>query len=148
MEGFSAIIEMPRGDTRRRHFSFEDKSLLLDLGPIPEIMGGGIMPEAYGFLEGVMNKTEGDEVDVVVFSESEYKPEDKLKIFPIGVIIRSDGDHKVLAVDESLRGKMSDLEDIPEEKMKPVVDFFGAVHPISEIKGRQEAEGYIASCLQ
>jgi len=146
MDGFSAIIEMSKGDTRRRHFSFEDKSLLLDLGPIPEIMGGGVMPEAYGFLEGIMNKTEGDEVDVVVFSEREYKLEDKLHVFPIGVIIRSDGDHKVLAVDDGLRGKISDLQDMPGERMRSVSDFFGAVHPISEIKGKEEALEYIESC--
>lgn len=146
MNGFSAIIEMPRGDTRRRHFSFDDKSLLLDLGPIPEIMGGGVMPEAYGFLEGIMNKTEGDEVDVVIFSEREYKPEDKLLIFPIGVIIRIDGDHKVLAVDDGLREKIPDIKSVPEDRMNVVSDFFGAVHPISEIKGKEEALEYIESC--
>lgn len=144
--GFNAVIEMSKGDTRRRHFSSEDKTLLLDLGPVPKIMNDGIMPEAYGFLDGIINKAEGDEVDIVLFSNKEYLSSEKVVVFPIGIIIRSDKDHKVLAVDDSLQKSITDLKDIPDSRMKPVLRFFGAVYPIVDLKGKREALEYIDSC--
>ena len=51
------IIEIPKGDDRRRHLKW-DKSGFVDLGPIIEKIpvNGGIMPVDYGYIPGTENR--------------------------------------------------------------------------------------------
>ncbi len=67
---FQAIIEMPEGDTRRRHMA-HDHSGIVDLGLLKDKVpvNDGIMPINYGFIPHTKNSVEGDELDVIVFSE-------------------------------------------------------------------------------
>ena len=75
-----AIIEIPKGCDRRIHFS-QEKNDFVDFGPIREKIpvNGGKMPVAYGFLEGIMNEKEEDEVDVLIFSKKDLKTGDKIE---------------------------------------------------------------------
>jgi len=71
-----ATIEIPKGSDRRIHMSY-DKSGFVDLGPIKDQIpvNEGVTPVCYGYIDGTLNKKEGDEVDVIVFSnKSPRKP--------------------------------------------------------------------------
>lgn len=142
---YSAIIEMAKGESRRIHMSY-DNTGFIDLGPIKEQipLNNGIMPVHYGYIEGTLDKKEGDNVDVIVFSDRLYKTGDRLSVEVIGMLTREDGDHKVVAVDDSLRFK--DFSEISSSENKLILDYFGFKSKIVSIDGTFQAEEYIKSC--
>lgn len=142
-----AIIEIPKGCDRRIHLQY-DKSGFIDLGPTKEKIpvNEGIMPVHYGFIADTLNAKEGDEVDVLVFSNKDFKTGDEVEVRIIGLIKRADEDDKVIAVDDSLP-EINQWADIPEAERKSVEEFFSYHHPIVAIVGKAEAEEYITSCL-
>lgn len=140
---YTAVIEIPKGDDRRRHLNY-DKTAIIDLGPIRDLIpvNDGIMPIDYGYLEGTKNPVEGDEVDVVIFSRTQRKSGDKIEAFPIGLIRRDDGDDKVIAVDQK-NSTITSWEDIPKEERDIILSYFGYNHKILSIENSESAEAYI-----
>lgn len=97
-----AIIEIPKGDDRRRHLK-NDKSGFIDLGLIKDIIivNDGIMPVHYGYIPETLNEKEGDEIDVLVLSDKSLEVGQEIEVDPIALIRREDEDDKVVAIDES-----------------------------------------------
>ncbi|MEI8103386.1 MAG: inorganic diphosphatase [Candidatus Moraniibacteriota bacterium] len=143
-----AIIEMPKGDIRRRHLNYE-KSGMIDLGLIFDVIpvNDGVMPVAYGYISGTLNEEEGDEADVLVFSEQAFEVGQEVEVELIGLIRREDGDHKVLAVDGTNK-RIQDWTDVPKEERKIIEEFFSYHHKITAIEGAEEAEKYVNSCRE
>lgn len=141
---YIATIEIPKGSDRRIHLSY-DKSGFIDLGPTKEQVpiNDGIMPVHYGFIDGTLNKKEGDEVDVIVFSEKSYNTGDKVEIEILGLLRREDGDDKVIARDSTVPDSV--FENLPESDKKLILDFIGYKSPIVEIAGKQQALELIES---
>ena len=141
-----AIIEMPKDDTRRRHLK-EDKSGMIDLGLIRDVIpvNDGVMPVAYGYIPGTLNVAEGDEVDVLVFSEQIFEIGQDVEVELIGLLRREDGDHKILAVDKTF-SMVRKYSDIPEMERSMVEKFFSHHHKIVAIEDNKEAEKYVESC--
>jgi len=145
----TAVIEIPKGDTRRRHldeakagtdnWTLED---FIDLGPIKDRIpvNEGVMPIHYGFLKNTWNKDERDEIDVLVLSSRTFKPGDEIEIEPTQLIIREDGDHKVVASDATLVGT---LDELPPHEREVVYSYFRYTSPIIEVLGKRETEAYI-----
>jgi len=142
---YIAVIEMGKGETRRIHLKY-DGSGFIDLGPIKDQIpvNEGIMPINYGYLENTLNPIEKDDVDVVIFSNKLYKTGDKVEVEIIGMFNREDGDHKVLAVDDSM--KIESFEDILPTERESLLDFFGYKSKIVSISTKDEALEYLASC--
>jgi len=138
-----AIIEMPKGDTRRRHMKY-DKSGFIELGLIKDVIpvNDGIMPVHYGYIPETLNERESDEVDVLIFSEKETKVGEKIDVQPIALIQREDGDDKVVAVDDSMK-ELHVWNDIPESVRKVIVDFFGYHSKIVSIEDAGDAIYYV-----
>jgi inorganic pyrophosphatase len=136
-----AIIEIPKGDGIRRHFK-KTKDGFVELGLIKEIIpiNDGLMPIAYGFIPNTLNSGDDDELDVIVYSEKDFHVGEKVNITAVGIILREDNDHKVIAVEEYSN---INWNDIPEDEKKLIVDFMGFNSPISEIKGSTDALEYI-----
>lgn len=138
-----AFIEIPKGDDRRRHIKY-DKSGLIDLGPIKDVIpvNEGIMPAHYGFIKDTVNKEEDseheEELDVLVFSSRDLKPADEVFIKPIGLIKREDKDEKILAVEIDFCDYNS-WADIPLTEQEIIKDYFGYKSPIIEIVDEAEA---------
>lgn len=138
-----AIIEMPRGDTVRRHLKF-DGTGFIELGPIKDVIpvNDGIMPVHYGYLPGTRNPEEGDEIDVLVFSDGDTQVGQEMEIRPIAIIRRSDGDDKVVAV-----GAEKDADfgwsDVSENERSVVEAFFSHHHDIVSIDDAATAQAYI-----
>jgi inorganic pyrophosphatase len=145
-------IEMPKGDDRRRHLSY-DKTELLDLGPTKKVIpvNEGKMPIAYGFAIGTLQKDESaknpdeipDEVDVLLYSYVEFKVGQKTKAVPIAFITREDDDHKVVAVDSTTKGKIKKWDDIPSKERDLILKYFGYKSPIKLIENAKVAVEYI-----
>ena len=139
---YIAIIEIPKGSDRRIHMSY-DKSGFIDLGLIKEHVpvNEGVMPVHYGYIEGTVNKEEGDEVDVIVFSNKPYNTGDKIEIEILGSLVRKDGDHKIIAHDTS--ESESVFKDLSEMDRKLIMDYMGYKSPIVSVDTREQALEYI-----
>jgi inorganic pyrophosphatase len=139
------IIEIPKGCDRRIHLH-DDKSVFIDLGPIKDEIpvNDGVMPIAYGYIEGTLNKEENDEVDVIVFSSKAYNTGDKIDAEIIGMLTRKDADHKVIASGES--STIKTLNDIPADELNLILKYFGYKSEIVSIDSKELAEDYIKSC--
>ena len=138
-----AVIEIPKGDDRRRHIKY-DKSGFIDLGPIKNVIpvNNGIMPVHYGYLPETINEKERDEIDVIVFSKNAAGIGQEINIRPIALLQREDGDDKVVAVDATIPGA-KEWEDVPERERKLVKEFFGYKSKLTGVDGKEEAEKYI-----
>jgi inorganic pyrophosphatase len=138
-----AIIEMPKGDTRRRHFKF-DKTGFIDLGPIKDIIpiNDGVMPVNYGYLCNTLNVDEGDEIDVLILSENIFRVGEEVEVEPIALINRADGDDKIVAIDNSIKN-IKAWEDIAESERKIIEEFFSYHHEFKSIDNAKAAKKYI-----
>ncbi|KKQ78907.1 MAG: Inorganic pyrophosphatase [Candidatus Daviesbacteria bacterium GW2011_GWA1_38_7] len=139
-----AIIEIPKGDGRRRHLK-QDKSGFIDLGPTKDVIpvNDGIMPVHYGFIQGTVNEAEKDEVDVLVFSDKKLVVGEEVPITPIALIRRADGDDKIVAADSTTQRRFKKWEDIPKKERELVTQFFSYHHKFLSIEGKKEAVEYI-----
>ncbi|MEI6835578.1 MAG: inorganic diphosphatase [Candidatus Falkowbacteria bacterium] len=137
-----AIIEMPQGDTIRRHFKF-DKTGFIDLGPIKSVIpiNDGIMPVNYGYIVGTLNSGEGDEIDVLIFSNNILSVGQEVEFEPIALISRADGDDKIVAVDKTVDFKS--WFDIPKSERELIENFFSYHHEFKSIENADVARQYI-----
>jgi len=138
-----AIIEIPKGDNRRRHLN-NKKAEFVDLGSIKDVIpiNDGVMPVDYGYIPETLNKKEEDEIDVIILSKKKFIVGQEVKIEPVALIRREDGDDKVVAVDET-RQSIKIWSDIPENERKLVEKFFSYHHKLVSIDGADEAKEYI-----
>ncbi len=138
MQEYTATIEIPKGCDRRIHMSY-DKSGFIDLGSIKEQIpiNEGVMPVHYGYINNTINKIEGDEIDVLVFSNKDFKTGDQVEIKVIGMITRADGDHKIIAIDETVDDEV--FNSLPEQEKKLILDYFGYKSPIISIDSKESA---------
>lgn len=139
---YKAVIEIPKGCDRRIHLSYDGINFI-DLGLIKKEIpiNDGVMPVHYGFIENTINKVEKDNVDVIIFSNRSYKSEDKIEIEIIGMLNREDGDHKVIAIDDSLNIKSFD--DIDKEDKKIILEYFGYKSKIISVDNIELALKYV-----
>lgn len=143
---YIATIEIPKNSDRRIHKGYENhiKGKFVDFGPISEKItaNSGRMPVAYGFIENTRG-TDGvpDEIDVMVFSENELKTEESVEVTPFAIMVRQDGDYKILAHDNTM--VFISFDEIPIETQKILLEFNGFKLPIIEIKNKEEAILYL-----
>ena len=137
------IIEIPKGDNRRRHIK-QNKSGFIDLGPIRDIIpvNNGIMPIDYGYIPETLNEKEGDEIDVLVLSDKKLKVSQEVEVQSIALIRRDDGDDKVVAVDETKRS-IKRWIDIHKEERELIEKFFSYHHKFKAIEDAEIARQYV-----
>ena len=137
------IIEIPKGDDRRRHLKY-DKSGFVDLGPIRDVIpvNEGIMPVHYGYIPETLNKKEGDEIDILVMSDEIMKVGQEIEVEPIALINREDGDDKIVATDKT-RNLVKNWDDIPEDERKLIESFFSYHHKFRSIEAAGTAREYV-----
>ena len=134
---YQAVIEIPKGDTRRRH-KRQGGEELVDFGPITIPINGGVMPIHYGYIIGTLNTEESpaEELDVLIFSDKKLAPADRLEIRPIALLMREDNNHKVVATDDT---NSREWTDIGEEERKLLLDYFSYNYKIVKIASGEEA---------
>lgn len=138
-----AIIEIPKGDDRRRHIKY-DKSGFVDLGPIKDIIpaNNGVMPIHYGYIPNTLNVGEGDEIDILILSEKSFKAGQEIEVEPIALIKRADGDDKIVAIDDTIKNIKS-WEDVSKNEQKLIEDFFSYHHKFNSIENAEVANLYV-----
>ena len=143
IEMINIVIEIPKGDNRRRHLKY-DKSGFIDLGPIKEKIpvNDGIMPVHYGYIPGTQNMAEKDEVDALLISEKTFRVGEEITIRAIALLRREDVDDKIVAVEPDAQGLTWD--DVDAVTRKIVVDFFGYTSKIISIESSETAVQYIS----
>ena len=137
-----AVIEIPKGNDRRWHLNYA-KTATEDFGPIKEKIpvNDGVMPVAYGYLQNTENEAEKDNVDVLVFSTKDFAIGEEASVVPFGYLHRADGDHKVLAADDTV--SYEKWSDIPVVERELIFAFFGYNHKIEKVEDKEAAEEYI-----
>ncbi len=150
---YIATIEIPKNSPRRIHKTMQDdeagryrKGDFFDFGPISEKItaNNGLMPLVYGFIENTTGSDgEGDEVDVMVFSEKEYNTGDSFDVTPFAMMMREDGDFKVLAHDDTMQ--INSWDEVPTDMQKTLMEFNGFKLPIVEVKNAEETIKYLES---
>jgi inorganic pyrophosphatase len=151
LKNVEVFIEMPKGETRRLHLGY-DKKGFVDLGQIKNVIpvNDGIMPIAYGFIMGTLQTEESeknpneipDEIDILVYSKKSFKVGEITRAVPISMLVIENGDHKVVAVDETTSSTKK-WEDIPADERDLLIRYFGYKSPIVKINGAKEAYAYI-----
>lgn len=138
-----AIIEIPKGDDRRRHLK-NDKSGFIDLGPIKDIIpvNDGVIPVHYGYIPETLNEKEGDEIDVLVLSDHALKVGQEVDVEPIALIKREDKDDKIVAVDKTKK-LIKNWNDIPEDERILIENFFSYHHKFVSIENSEVARQYV-----
>ena len=140
----TAIIEIPIGCDRRIHMAYDGRGFV-DLGPIKEHIpvNEGVMPINYGYINGTLNKEDDDEVDVIVFSKNTFVTGDAIEIEVLGMITREDGDHKIIARDETEVDTV--FETLSNSEKDLILGYIGYKSPIISVDIKACAVEYINS---
>lgn len=79
----------------------------------------------------------------MIFSEKEFKTEDSIEVTPFAMMMREDGDYKVLAHDDTMQ--IDSWDHVPVDMQKTLMEFNGFKLPIVEVKGKEETIAYLES---
>ncbi len=106
------------------------------------------MPAEYGYLPGTRNPADGEPVDVLVVGYGPSFPGCRYQVRPIGLLLRGDGDHKVLAVPHTAEylSPLCDIGEVAAELLEAIEAWF---RPYFELLGWRDAlwaEEWIAVC--
>lgn len=117
-------IEIPKGSNIKYEFNRAKNQIEVDR----ILRDGFIYPANYGFIQEALD-WDGDELDVLVYSEEEFMPGVKLQARIVGAMkMIDDGetDTKLIAVhaDDYRLTEIETLEDIPQRWLKKVETFF------------------------
>ncbi len=141
MSKLKVVIEIPKGDNRRRHLAY-DKSGIIDLGPLIEAipLNNGLMPVHYCYVPNTKS-AEGDELDLLLIDYVERQVGDEVEVRVIALIEREDQDHKIVAVlPDSFIEKWEDVE-ISLRTL--LLEYFGHKHKIISVGSKSDAENLI-----
>jgi len=136
------VIEGPRGSTVRT--VFEPGKGWVQAGPaFPRPL-----PAEYGHLPGTYNPADGHPVDVLVIGYGPTFPGCRYRVRAIGLLLRADGDHKVLAVPhtEEYVSPLRDLSEVSPEVLSELESCFGLHFPLLGWRDARRAEEWIAIC--
>lgn len=106
------------------------------------------LPAEYGYLPGTRNPADGDPTDVLVIGWGPTFPGCRYRVRPIGLLLRRDGDHKVLAVPHTPE-YLSPLQDVAEVAPEVLRDLENFCRPYFELlgwRGARWAEEWIGIC--
>ena len=65
-----------------------------------------------------------------------------MRIIPIALILREDGDDKIVAIDKTVEN-IKEWDDVDEKERKLTLDYFGFRHKIISVKNSKSAIEYI-----
>jgi inorganic pyrophosphatase len=122
------VVENPLGSTVR--IVYEEGRGWVETGPVFATP----LPAEYGFIPETRNPADGDPADVLVIGWGPTFPGCRYQARPIGLLLRADGDHKVLAVphtDEYI-SPVQDIAEVAPEILRRIEEWF---RPYFELRG-------------
>ena len=138
-----AVIEMPKGETVRRHKDKHGEGLI-ELGLIKDAIpvNGGVNPVHYGYIPDTHNPSDDDELDVIVISKEADAIGQEVAVTPIALLRRADHDDKIVAVPEDEK-EISSWEDVEQGERDLILQFYSFHHAITAIENSAKASEYI-----
>ncbi len=117
-----AVIEDPRGSTIRHHWDPVSEQWVARAHP----HSAEPWPASYGYIPGTWNSADNGELDVLVLAETPLETGDSVRVRPVGLLQRPDGDDKVLAVmiDDPRYGSVTRLDEVPRGEIDAIVAWF------------------------
>jgi inorganic pyrophosphatase len=154
-ETMNAIIEVSQGTSNKYEVDKETGLIKLDR----VLYGSQYYPFDYGFVPQTL-WSDGDPLDVLVFTSSPLLPGTLVEVRPVGVLTMNDGgdsDDKVLVVPvgDPRFNHVQNLEDIGEHQLKEIDNFFttykvlqGKTVTTDGFHGKEAAHKVIAQSIE
>ncbi len=116
------VIEDPRGATLRHHL--DERTGEWRARPHPRARSP--WPANYGFIPGTHNPADGDALDALVLASAPLPTGSRALVRVVGLLLRHDGDHKVLAVvvDDPAYAGVDDLHQVPRADLERIERWF------------------------
>jgi inorganic pyrophosphatase len=95
-------------------------------------------PEHYGCVPGAISPGDNELLDVLLLDDGPRRPSERLQARLIGVLRRSDGDHKLITVDAARSG-LTDLSQIAPERLATIWAWFHRRHVLLGWSGAENA---------
>jgi inorganic pyrophosphatase len=132
-----AVIEDPRGSVVRHHWDSIERRWIAR----PHHASSSPWPASYGYIPDTVNDADGDALDVLVLSERTLSTGEVVRVRPVGLLMRPDGDDKVLAVliDDPRFGRIERLRDIPEREVQAIEAWFAEWSIVGDWRDEQSA---------
>lgn len=125
-----AIIEDPRGSTVRH---FQDRATGVWVAK-PHAFTSNPWPVSYGYIPDTLNPVDGDALDIMVLARDALETGSRIRVRPVGMLRRPDGDDKILGVligDPDLGG-LERLSDVPGREIEEINDWFAVWDEVGE----------------
>ncbi len=137
-----AVIEELRGGSGRHKVSLRPLKIerLSDIPPF--------WPAFYGYVPGTRNPADGEPCDCLVLGRFRAVRGALVRVRPVALMFRRDGDHKILAVHPADRrlGSACDLKDIPRLELTRLRDAFRPYFRLGPWRGASVAAEFLAAC--
>lgn len=129
---FDVVIENPLHSTVRT--VYEEGRGWVETGLVFQVP----LPAEYGFIPGTCNAADGDPADVLVIGSEPTWTGCRYRARAIGLLLRADGDHKVLAVPHTAAyiSPLHDVAEVAPEVLRRIEDWF---RPYFELRGWDDA---------
>jgi len=117
-----AVVEDPRGATQRH--VWDDAAGTWRTYQHPHATRP--WPTSYGFLPGTWNPADQDALDVMILATSPLPTGTRLRVRPVGLLRRPDGDDKILAVavDDPAYADLRWLGEVPAADLAAIEAWF------------------------
>jgi len=136
------VIENPLGTTRR--ILHDPERGWVEVEPT----FSGPIPVEYGHLPGTCNPADGDAADVMVIGWGPTFPGYRYPVRPIGLLLRADGDHKVLAVPHTSEfiSPLQDVAEVDPELLHRIEEWFRPYFVLLGWRDARWAEEWLGVC--
>jgi inorganic pyrophosphatase len=124
------VIEDPRGSTVRHHWDTETQRWIVKAHP----RSIDPWPANYGYVPGTYTAADDDDLDVLVLSRDPIGTGAEVRVLPVGVLWRPDGDNKILGVlvGDPDFGSITRLAEVPDSEIRAIEDWFAAWSDVGE----------------
>jgi inorganic pyrophosphatase len=136
------LIENPLGSTVR--MAFEPERGWVQVGPVFTVP----LPAEYGHVPGTRNPADGDPADALVIGCGPTFPGCSYRVRPIALLLRADGDHKVLAVPHTAEyvAPLRDLAEVEPEVLQRIEEWFRPHFVLLGWRDASRAREWLAIC--
>jgi inorganic pyrophosphatase len=142
---YTVVIEDPRGSTLRHHWDENSRSWV----ERPHPHSNTPWPANYGYMPETWNPADEDALDVLVISTDPIETGSQVEIRVVGLLLRPDGDDKILGVlvSDPIFGSISRFQDVPSEQVLAIERWFAEWSQIGQWRDESSARARIEQAL-
>lgn len=136
------LIENPLGSTVRT--VFQPERGWVQVGPVFAVP----LPAEYGYIPGTRNPADDEPADALVIGYGPTFAGCSYPVRPIALLLRADGDHKVLAVPQTAEyaSPLRDLAEVDPEVLQRIEEWFRPHFVLLGWRDASRAREWVAIC--